>query len=397
MPASHLSARTQRRVTSRTAPSTFAALAAILAIARLPRAGAAYTPLKTYSGSSFFDSWNFYGHYDNLTNGDIDFVNRTDSSDLAYINGAGNAIIKMDNTSTVLYPNKRRSVRIQSQDTYPIGSLWIFDFLHVPYGCSVWPAAWSQATVWPQGGEIDTFEGVNLVQHNQYALHTTNGCSISNSSSSNFTGTLTYGNCDTSANANSGCTILDPRTSSYGAAFASNGGGVYATEFSKNGISVWFFPRANVPSDLSSNSSAPNPTGWGEPVARYGGSSCDVPTFFAPQHLIIDITACGDWAGHVTNTTGCPLTTNLCYTSFVLNSSNYDTAYFEIPSIRVFSNADLAANSSASATGMNNSSSTSAPGSNAPKSAAERISVGESVAGAVIAGVAMLVGGWALL
>lgn len=92
---------------------------------------------------------------------------------------------------------------------------------------------------------------------------------------------------------NSGCTILDPRTSSYGAAFAANGGGVYATEFSKNGVSVWFFPRANVPSDLSSNSSAPDPSGWGEPAARYGGSSCDIPTFFAPQHLVIDITACG--------------------------------------------------------------------------------------------------------
>lgn len=31
--------------------------------------------------------------------------------------------------------------------------------LHVPYGCSVWGAAWSQAANWPSGGEIDTFEG----------------------------------------------------------------------------------------------------------------------------------------------------------------------------------------------------------------------------------------------
>jgi hypothetical protein len=102
-----------------------------------------------------------------------------------------NAIVKVDNTSTVSYPNKRRSVRIQSQDAvrrlsiftfaipadltalrqYPIGSLWVFDFLHVPYGCSVWPAAWSQATVWPTGGEIDTFEGVNLMQSNQVRLN----------------------------------------------------------------------------------------------------------------------------------------------------------------------------------------------------------------------------------
>lgn len=38
--------------------------------------------------------------------------------------------------------------------------------------CSVWPAWWSQAQDWPQGGEIDTFEGVNQVTMNQMALHT---------------------------------------------------------------------------------------------------------------------------------------------------------------------------------------------------------------------------------
>ena len=30
----------------------------------------------------------------------------------------------------------------------------------------------SQAVVWPQGGEIDTFEGVNLQTDNQMSLHT---------------------------------------------------------------------------------------------------------------------------------------------------------------------------------------------------------------------------------
>ena len=38
--------------------------------------------------------------------------------------------------------------------------------------CSVWPAWWSQAPDWPSGGEIDTFEGVNLVTYNQMSLHT---------------------------------------------------------------------------------------------------------------------------------------------------------------------------------------------------------------------------------
>lgn len=76
--------------------------------------------------------------------GDIDYVNRTDSSDLAYINSAGvrspsffnlcllpslliialqNAIIKMDNVTDVLYPNKRRSVRIESTNLVSLASL----------------------------------------------------------------------------------------------------------------------------------------------------------------------------------------------------------------------------------------------------------------------------------
>ena len=39
-------------------------------------------------------------------------------------------------------------------------------------GLSVWPAWWSQAPNWPLGGEIDTFEGVNMATRNQMSLHT---------------------------------------------------------------------------------------------------------------------------------------------------------------------------------------------------------------------------------
>lgn len=61
MRASQSSGHAQRRRAPRTSSSTLAAVAAILAIARLPTTDAAYTPLKTYSGSSFFDAWDFYG------------------------------------------------------------------------------------------------------------------------------------------------------------------------------------------------------------------------------------------------------------------------------------------------------------------------------------------------
>lgn len=48
-----------------------------------------------------------------------------------------------------------------------IGSLWVFDMVHVPYGCSVWPSAWVTSSDWPTGGEIDIYEAVNLQKTNQ--------------------------------------------------------------------------------------------------------------------------------------------------------------------------------------------------------------------------------------
>lgn len=47
------------------------------------------------------------------------------------------------------------------------GGLFIADFAHMPFGCSLWPAYWSYGTDdWPTNGEIDILEGVN----NQAAL-----------------------------------------------------------------------------------------------------------------------------------------------------------------------------------------------------------------------------------
>jgi hypothetical protein len=74
---------------------------------------------------------------DNLTHGDAVFVSQevASSANLAYINSAGNAIIKVDNTTDVQAGHKRNTVRIQTDELYGVGSLWIADMLHVPYGC----------------------------------------------------------------------------------------------------------------------------------------------------------------------------------------------------------------------------------------------------------------------
>lgn len=140
-------------------PSTL--LATTLALSNTAFATATYSLVNSYQGSSFFNDWTFYGNCgaekhkassqaitdlflfgegidDNLTNGDAIFVNSSvaTSSQLAYVNSAGNAIIKVDNTSTVLYNDKRNTVRIASNDRYGVGSLWVTDMLHVPYGVS---------------------------------------------------------------------------------------------------------------------------------------------------------------------------------------------------------------------------------------------------------------------
>ncbi|KAM0750678.1 hypothetical protein T439DRAFT_342968 [Meredithblackwellia eburnea MCA 4105] len=360
-------------------------------------AWAAYSLLRDYSGSTFFDRWSYYGHYDNLTNGDTIFVNQSlaDSLDLTYINSAGNAIIKVDNTSTVPYNEKRNTVRIASTDLYSTGTLWVFDAVHVPYGCSVWPAFWSQAQSWPSGGEIDVFEGVNLQTANQYALHTTNGCTASGTSST-MSGTLSYSNCSSSANSNSGCTISETKADSYGSAFNAAGGGVFVTEFATTGISIWFFSRANVPSDLlTSNSSAvPSPSNWGTPSAYYPSSSCDIATHFANQQLILDITLCGDWAGNaaVFNAT----CSGVCYTDFVLNSSSYANAHFEIPSIRIYTDGTGTSTSiSGSSSSSGTSSGTAATSkSTTTSSAAKIVSVlGEAQKSAVLLALVAVVGG----
>lgn len=44
--------------------------------------------------------------------------------------------MKVDNSSALKFPSKRNSIRIASKAKYTIGSLWIADMTHVPFGVS---------------------------------------------------------------------------------------------------------------------------------------------------------------------------------------------------------------------------------------------------------------------
>ncbi|RPD78311.1 hypothetical protein L226DRAFT_481036 [Lentinus tigrinus ALCF2SS1-7] len=288
---------------------------------------AAYNLVKEYSGTNFFDGWEFYGNYDNLTNGDVTYVDQANatSSKLAYVNDAGHAVIKVDDTSFVPYNYKRNSVRIETKDYFPLGTVLLFDATHLPFGCSVWPSFWTKGPNWPDGGEIDIIEAVNLMPANQMAIHTLSGCTQSG----------------TDCSQGAGCTVGEKADNSYGSAFASAGGGVWATQFDTTGINIWFWSRKDVPSDVTSATNSVDPSSWGTPSAQYSTSSCDVSKFFTPQQLVINIALCGDWAGLPNvyqQTCGGDGSQTACYLDNVINNgTNYADAFFEINYVKAFS------------------------------------------------------------
>jgi len=264
------------------------------------------------------------------------------------------AIIKVDNSTDGTKDKNygRASVYLISTQPAPLGSLVLLDADHLPFGCSVWPSFFTQGPNWPQNGEIDIVENVNLANVNRYALHTYAGCELSSSESSSLqTGSIVSTACNDTIN-NEGCVISDPSQNSFGPNFAKNGGGVYATLFDTDGIKLWFFERNQVPSDVKNGT--PTPGSWSAPSANYLASSCDPTKFFGPQSLTLYINICGKFAGNpdVFGST-CP-GKGLC-SDLVQVPNNYNDAYFAINYIRVFKESS-ATNSSSSSKGTSSSS-----------------------------------------
>ncbi|TFK55153.1 glycoside hydrolase family 16 protein [Heliocybe sulcata] len=294
----------------------------------------AYQLAHEYSGKSFFDGWNFFDGYDYDQSGDAMYLGQSaaTSANLAYVDSSsGHAIVKVDNATDVPWNDKRNSVEISTQDFYGVGSVFVADFAHLPYGCSVWPAFWTRGKVWPDQGEIDIIETVNLMGYNQMALHTTSGCS--HTTPANQVGSSGETNCN--ATSGSGCTVAEKKANSFGADFATAGGGVFATQFDESGIYIWFWSRADVPSTISASNTTIDPSTWGAPSAAYPSSSCAIDTYFGAQQLVLDINLCGQWANSTYSET---CGSGDCYLNSVINagSPTYDTAYFEIAYLRVF-------------------------------------------------------------
>lgn len=152
------------------------------------------------------------------------------------------------------------------------------------------------------------------------------------------TGTVLASNCWSEANDNAGCGVQG-QPASYGKALNENGGGIYALEYRDAGIRVWFFPRDHIPTDIPadvSNTTAPDPSTWPEPLADFPGTECEVGTFFRNQSIIANIDLCGDWAGATgvySGEDGCP---GACSDFVATNATAFETAYWEWASWRVY-------------------------------------------------------------
>ncbi|KAJ3733574.1 concanavalin A-like lectin/glucanase domain-containing protein [Lentinula guzmanii] len=337
-----------------------------------------YTLSQDLSGDKFFDGFKFNESAIDFNNfGNVHFLSQSaaQAANLSYVDSNGRVILRVDNTTNGAGDTTfgRNTVYLESTQLMNIGSLMIFDANHIPFGCSVWPSLFTQGQVWPQQGEIDVIEQVNLATDNRYSLHVgVDNCNQPTSVASNQTGTIStaegdISNCTvtpTTGQNTVGCVTTETKSNSFGSSFSSQGGGVYAMLWDTDGIAMWYFARGSVPSDIGTSNS-PDPTTWGEASAWYPASGCNPSTAFGPQIITLYTDICGAFAGEdsVFSQTCSSVAPNC--TSLVADPTNYDDAYWEINYLRVYTNgqSNSSSTSSTSASGTSSGSGSSSTGS----------------------------------
>ncbi|KAF7320860.1 Glycoside hydrolase family 16 protein [Mycena chlorophos] len=301
-----------------------------------PVLGGTYSLSSNIVGQGFYDAFNFEAIPD-PTAGRVNYVdqatavadNLTYASDNTFIMRADFTTVISDSSST-----GRNSVRIRTNAAYTTHAA-VFDIAHMPQGCGTWPAVWeTNEGDWPAGGEVDIVEGVNNQGTDQITLHTSPGCTMP-ASGRQQTGTVVSTDCNTADNGNQGCAVTSTAASSFGPTFNADGGGWYAIERTDTFINVWFWSRSagGVPADVSAPGSSVDTSTWGTPTANFPNTSCDIEEFFNANNIIINLTFCGDWAGAVYGSSGCP---SSCNDYVDQNPSAFVDAYFQFNSINVY-------------------------------------------------------------
>ncbi|KAF7588261.1 hypothetical protein BBP40_005947 [Aspergillus hancockii] len=312
------------------------ALSSLIAPTIADGSGSLYHLTEAWQGEKFLDHFKFYSGAD-PTNGFVTYANQSyaESTGLVEVTSSGSFYMGVD-YKTTLSPNGpgRDSVRIESKEFYDEG-LYIIDLKHMPGSvCGTWPAFWSVGPNWPHDGEIDIIEGVNKHESNEIVLHTSGSCALS--TENDMTGTMTSSECG-EASGTVGC-VVQGQNGTSGAPFNQQGGGVYAMEWTAEFIKIWYFARSEIPQSITNGN--PDTTAFGTPMAHLQGT-CNFHERFQSQKFILDTTFCGDWAGGVFGTSGCPVSDpsnpiQSCVNYVAENPAAFKEAYWEINYIKLF-------------------------------------------------------------
>ncbi|KAH9066687.1 glycoside hydrolase family 16 protein [Lactarius vividus] len=255
-----------------------------------------YKLVDHYSAQHFMDEslWSYFTDAD-PTGGQTKYLSHADASNagLAYVQD-GQAILAVDSKNDLPLGAERDSVRITSTKAYN-GGLFIADFTAMAYGCAVWPAYWSLGEKWPDDGEIDIIEGVNLHPTNQYTLHTGPGsdCVLvknppTTSGSAPYTANALSTECKSSGSSDAGCSFSDTKNTSFGYGFNM----------------TWHFERQSVPQNIQHGQ--PDPSSWPTPVAFWSPLGCNFASHLHNHHLVINTALGGGWASGDYPNSGCP-------------------------------------------------------------------------------------------
>ncbi|KAJ5577981.1 uncharacterized protein N7459_006945 [Penicillium hispanicum] len=320
-------------------------LAPIVALG-LPVVARAYSLKDDYTGNGyadFFSKFSFWTTAD-PTDGFVDYVDENTAWSEGLIGNGGNIYIGVDNKN-VADDSGRKSIRLTSTASYDPNTLFVANISHMPGGiCGTWPAFWTTSSTsnWPQEGEIDMIEQANNADTNQMSLHVSKDqgrCTIS--TGANMTAKEgRWGDC--TEEDTGGCDATDSRTTSFGAGFNNDNGGVYAMEWTAVYVRIWFFPRSAIPSgDSGPLGSSPDPTSWGTPTTSFHSqheTGCDMSEHIKNQRIIIDTTFCGTWAGDDWEGSGCAASTgsSTCEDYVKNNPSAFTDAFWTFDSIQVF-------------------------------------------------------------
>eukprot|EP00483_Globobulimina_turgida_P001412 UN01414 len=199
----------------------------------------------------------------------------------------------------------------------------------MPTGCGTWPAWWTVGPNWPSGGEIDIIEEVDVATRDAPTLHTNPGCDMTNAPK-NYSGQTGATNCYSAQNI--GCGITCTNANSFGAAFNSRNGGLYAMEWTARSIQMWMWSEGSIPNTAKSDN--PDTSQFGKPYAQfYFGSWCPT-SHFKNHQVVFDLTFCGDWDGAVFGK-DCP-GKGSCNDYVKNNPSAFREAYWNIHFMKVF-------------------------------------------------------------